>query len=178
MHCYQIIATEIGVSVNDGPVVSDGKLSYALPDEATDRLSPILDRYSQNPYWYFDKLNFGKPPAPWAIACMDCEYAIAGHVATARRHDSGIGFSPYTQPPDPTPEDFVPAVGVITFMSKQCLENAANKSPLFSQSWMGLKDCSPDKNWLLIHCPLEGVWLDEALNENRERWLAYRNETI
>jgi len=48
MHCYQIIASEVGVSVNDGSVVSDGKLNYVLPDEAAVRLSPILDRYSQN----------------------------------------------------------------------------------------------------------------------------------
>ena len=26
--------------------------------------------------WYFDKLNLGRPPAPWALACFDREYAI------------------------------------------------------------------------------------------------------
>lgn len=171
MQCYQIIATQLGASVNGGPAVADQKLTYALPEEASDQLSPILERYEQNPYWYFDNLNFGRPPAPWATACLDSEYAIAGHVALARGPNSGIGIAPYTQPPNPLPKDYVPAVGVITFLTKQSLRAVASKSPLFSQLWKGLKECSPDGNWLLIYDPLEGSWVDDALDKDREKWL-------
>ena len=99
MKCYEFSVASTMSRSNDGPFVDDGILTYAFPEEAMDLLEPILGKYGQDPMWYFDKLNYGRPPAPWAIVCMDQEYKIAGHIATTRTVNSGIAFAPYTQPP-------------------------------------------------------------------------------
>jgi len=124
--------------------------------------------------WYFDKLNFGRPPAPWALACLDREYPIAGHVATSRPPDAGIAFTPYNQLPNPMPNDFVPGVGVLAFASKSGLERSAAKSPLFAAVWNAFRECSPERRWLVILDPPSQEWLAQVLPGDRERWLTGR----
>jgi hypothetical protein len=97
MRVFEILIAESAISKGGGPFVPDGRLTYWIPDEAQELLEPILGPYDQNPMWYFDKLNFGRPPAPWALACLDREYPIAGHVATSRPPSAGISFAPYNQ---------------------------------------------------------------------------------
>lgn len=72
------------VSTNGGPFIPDNKLSYLIPDTAQEMLDPILSPCERAPEWLFEQINFGRPPAPWAVACLDREYALAGHIATVR----------------------------------------------------------------------------------------------
>jgi len=176
MHRFEILIVESSVSKNGGPFVPDGKLTYGIPQEAQELLEPILAPYNQSPMWYFDKLNFGRPPAPWALACLDHEYAIGGHVATSRLSDGEIAFVPYTQIPKPMPHDFVPGVGVLTFRSKKGLENSASRSPLFAAAWEALQQCSPNSRWLVILDPPSQEWLTQVLPSNREHWLSYHRK--
>lgn len=174
MRCFEILIAESAVSKDGGPFVPDNRLTYGIPDEAEELLEPILGPYGQDPLWYFDKLNFGRPPAPWALACLDREYPIAGHVATSRPADAGIAFAPYNQVPSPMPDDFVAGVGVLTFESKSGLERSADDSPLFAAAWNALRECSPERRWLMILDPLPQEWLNQVLPGDRERWLSGR----
>ena len=172
MHCFEILIADTAISKDGGPFVPDDRLTYGIPNDAGHLLGPILSPYKQNPMRFFEKLNFGRPPAPWALACLDREYAIAGHIATSRNPDSGISFSPYSQVPDPVPEFFVPGVGVLVFSNKKGLELSAEKSPLFAAAWSALRECSPDKRWLVILDKPSETWLEEVLRGDSERWLS------
>jgi len=105
MRFFEILIAESAISKDGGSFVPDDRLTYGIPDEAQELLEPILGPYDQGPMWYFDKLNFGRPPAPWALACLDREYTIAGHIATSRPPNEGIAFASYNQVPDPMPND-------------------------------------------------------------------------
>ena len=174
MRCFEFYVATSAVSTNNGPYIPDETLTYAIPEEAQELLEPILDQYGQDPMWYFDKLNFGRPPAPWVIACLDQEYSIAGHIATCRPDGSGIAFSPYTQVPSPIPQDFVPQVGVVTMENKRGIEGSSDKSLLFRKLWDALKDCSTERRWLLLVDPLPDEWLTQVVIRDRERWLSAR----
>lgn len=174
MKCFEFYVATSAVSTNGGSYVQDEKLTYGIPEDAQDLLEPILNQYGQDPMWYFDKLNYGRPPAPWAVACLDQEYTVAGHIATYRPAGSGIAFAPYTQVPDPVPLDFVPQVGVVTLQNKIGLRDAVSKSPLFQKLWEGLKDCSTERRWLLVVDPMPDEWLDQIVPGDRERWLSTR----
>lgn len=148
-----------------------GNLGYLLPDEALARLEPVLQPYGQDPQWYFDKLNFGRPPRPWALACLDAEYAIAGHVASARTPRAGISFAPYTQVPQPMPEDFIPRVGTLVFASKNGLDSCKTASPLFAAAWEALADCPSSSSFLVLLDRPDKGWLDEVTVNDRASWL-------
>jgi hypothetical protein len=174
MRFFEILIGGSAISTDGGPFVPDDRLTYGIPDEAQELLEPILGPYDQDPMWYFDKLNFGRPPAPWALACLDREYTIAGHVATSRPPNAGIAFAPYNQVPNPMPNDFVPGVGVLTFASKGGLERSAANSHLFATVWNALQKCSPERRWLVILDPPSQEWLAQVLPGDRERWLLGR----
>ena len=174
MRIFEILVAGSAVSTNGGPLVPDERLTYWIPDAAQELLEPILGPYGQDPMWCFEKLNFGRPPAPWALACLDREYTLAGHVATSRPPRAGIGFSTYQQMPNPLPRDFVPSVGVLTFASKRGLELSAANSPVFAEVWGALQGCSPDRRWLAILDPLSHEWLAQVTPGDRERWLSSR----
>jgi hypothetical protein len=176
MHCFEILIAGSAVSRGGGPFVPDDQLTYGIPDEAQALLDPILGPYNQSPMWYFDKLNFGLRPAPWALACLGREYAIGGHVATSRPPNAGIAFTSYSQVPEPMPDDFVPRVGVVTFESKSGLERSAGNSPLFAAAWNALRECSLESRWLVILDPLAQEWLAQVFPGDRERWLSRRRQ--
>jgi hypothetical protein len=155
-------------------LVADLQLTYGIPDEAQELLVPILGRYDQDPMFYFDRLNYGSLPAPWALACLDKEYQIAGHVSSSRVPNAGISFAPYNQVPSPIPDDFVPGVGVLVFMSKSGLQSCADSSPLFKAAWKALEGCQSERRWLVILDPLSGQWLEEVLPGDRELWVSTR----
>lgn len=166
MRFFEILIAVSAISKVGGPFVQNDWLTYWIPDEAQELLESILGPYDQDPMWYFDKLNFGRPPAaPWALACLDREYAIAGHVATSRPSNAGIAFTAYNQ---------VPGVGVLTFASKSWLERSAVNSPLFAAVWDALRECSPKRRWLVILDPPSQEWLAQVLPGDRERWLSGR----
>jgi hypothetical protein len=174
MRLFEILIAASAISKDGGPFVADDRLTYGIPDEAQELLEPILGRYGQDPTWYFDKLNFGRPPAPWALACLDREYGIAGHVATTRPPNAGIAFATYNQVPSPIPTDFVPGVGVLTFASKSGLERSAASTPLFAAVWDALRDCSSERRWLVILDGPSQEWLAKVHRDDRERWLSGR----
>lgn len=176
MRCFEIMIAECSVSTNGGPFVPEGRLSYVIPDEAQEHLVPILAPYNQNPMWYFEKLNYGRPPAPWALVCLDHEYAIGGHVATTRHPNAGVAFTTYNQTFKLIPDDFVPGVGVLVFANKSGLEQSADNSPLFAAAWNALRECSPERRWLVILDPLSDEWLAQVLPNDRERWLLSRSK--
>jgi hypothetical protein len=174
MRVFEIVIVESAVRTGGGPFVPRSRLSYWLPDEAEETLRPILGPYGQDPMWYFDTLKSGSSQAPWALACLDREYGIAGHVATSRPPDAGVLFAPYRHMQSPMPDDFVPGVGLLTFAGKSGLESAAAKSPLFAAAWDALRECSSDRRWLVILDPPSKQWLDQATTGDRERWLLAR----
>jgi hypothetical protein len=171
MRCFEIaIATSLA-RTDGGPLLPDNTLNYWIPEEAQELLEFILAPYGQDPNWYFGGLNFGRPPAPWAIVCLDREYPLAGHI-TERTAGADIAFTQYRRVPSPTPADFVPRVGVITIGSKYGLERVARYSPVLQAAWEGLKDRSADKRWLVILDPLPQGWLDTVVSGDNERWLS------
>lgn len=175
MHRFEITIGESWVRNNDAPFEPD-RLIYAIPGDALELLRPILGPYGQDPEWYFDNLNFGRPPIPWAIACLDHDYTLGGHVAKARPPNAGITFTQYNPVPNPIPDDFVPNVGVLIFLSKGGLAYSVSRSPLFAAAWSALRSCSPEKRWLVILDPLPQDWLTKALPGDRERWLSVRRK--
>jgi hypothetical protein len=176
MRCFEILIATSAISTNGSPFVPDDRIMIGIPDEAEQLLDPILSVYGQNPSWFFDKINFGRQEIPWALACLDREYPVAGHIGTTRGADSGIKFTSYSQPPQSLPDDFVPGVGVLAFESKIGLENVATRSPVFEAAWKAFRSCSPDKPWLAILDPLPEDWLALVVPGDRERWLASRKK--
>lgn len=170
MRCFEILVAASSSGPAGGPLVPDNRLMYGLPEEAEDLLGPVLEPYRQSPAFYFDKLNFGRPPAPWALVCLDREYALAGHVASTRPPDAGIRFSPYAQVPSQIPPNFVPGVGTIVITQKRDLEVATGRSPIFEMAWDILKDRPQDRHWLVLFDPLPESWLDAVLPGDAERW--------
>jgi hypothetical protein len=176
MDCFEILIAEGGVRTEGGPSIPDYTMTSWIPDEAMDLLGPILEAYGQTPQ-SFASMNFGNPTAPWALACLDREYAIAGHVATSRIPKAGIWFAPYSGCPSQPPEDFTPGVGMLVFESKVGLETCEANSPLFGAAWSMLRHCSAEKQWLIILDPLNAGWLADVLPGDRERWLASHQAT-
>ncbi len=171
MRCFEILIAMSAVRKNGGPAVPDNFRLFALPQQAKDLLEPVLGPYDRDPNWFFDNLQFGPTANPWAIACLDREYALAGHVAASREPDAGILFSPYTQVPSPVPQNFVPGVGVLVFMSREGLKACASRSALFKAAWDGLQSCGPNRTWLALFDPLDAQWLAEVQTDDRELWL-------
>lgn len=171
MRCFEILIVTSAVRKNGGPAVPANSRLFAIPQEATDLLEPVLGPYDRYPDWFFDNLQFGPSANPWAIACLDREYELAGHVAASREPDAGILFSPYTSMPSPLPPDFVPGVGVLAFMNREGLKACASLSPLFKAAWDGLRVCAPDRTWLVLLDPPDAQWLAEVLPDDRELWL-------
>lgn len=167
MRCFRVDVAVISGTGASGPRT---RLAYDLPVEATERLVPIMEPYGQHPEFYFDMVGSGRPPAPWAIACLDQEYALAGHIASARPPGAGIAFVPYTSPPAPLPADYLPGVGVIVLASKSGLEDARRKSPIFEAAWEALADCDPGVRWLVLLDALPKAWLAQALPGDSEKW--------
>jgi hypothetical protein len=174
MNVFEIEVLTSHISHGGGPFVPDGTLTYWLPDEAIEAVDPILAPYDQEAGWYFDKLNYGRGPAPWAIVCLDREYEIAGHIAEARTPDAGVAFTPYTYPKPPLPTDFVPKVGALVLASKSGLRSVADRSPVFADAWQALETCSEDRRWLAVLDRLDEDWLQEVIPGDRDRWLASR----
>jgi hypothetical protein len=170
MRLFEIEVATVFIRRSGGPSDASGRLAFALPEEAEDLLTPIMKPYQQSPMFYFDLLNFGRPPAPWAIACLDRQYALAGHVATVRPADSGISFSPYRSVPSPLPADFTPEVGVIVFASKAGLERARGCSALFDAAWSALGSKEASRRWLLLLDAPPDPWLRQTLPGDAERW--------
>ena len=157
MPVFEFLIVTTSESGGDGTLVDQPRLSHVLEDEALDVLEPILAPYSQLPGWYFSKFNWGRPPVPWAMACLDREYPIPGHIVTARPADSGVSFVPYLQTPDPIPPGYVPKVGILTFMSKVGLERAASASSVFQIAWEALRTYPPDRHWLVARPASRGL---------------------
>ena len=169
MHCFELLVAE-SLVIDDGTTVSMNRLVYDIPDEAERLLTPILEPYGQHPFWYFDKLNSGRLPAPWAIACLDREYELAGHVVATRPPKAGIRFSAYHPSPKQPTRDFMPGIGALVFFSKTGLGEASAASPLFATAWKALQDCSEHQNWLTLLNPPSDEWLSEALPNDRRLW--------
>lgn len=174
MQVYEILIAESVISQDGGPFVTTDRLSYWVPEPAQVSLQPILGPYHQDPMWYFDNLDLGRPPAPWALACLDREYGISGYLAACRPAGAGISFSPYADHPEPRPNGLAPGVGVLSFASKPGLQQAAANSPLFAAAWDALRDCSIDRRWLVILDPLSDRWLTEIARDAPQRWLSRR----
>ena len=174
MHRFEILIGESAIRSGAGPFLSANQLLYSIPESAEELLDPILSPYGENPTWYFEKLNHGRPPAPWAIVCLDREYALAGHVTQSRPADAGIAFTYYRRPRMPFPDDFVPAVGTLVFFSKSGLESAVGNSPLFASAWDALRDASEEQNWLVLLDPPDADWLAQVEPGDGERWLRLR----
>ncbi len=152
-----------------------GSLAYLLPEDAAAAVEPILAPYNQSPDWYFDRLNHGRPPAPWAVVCFDREYRIAGHIAETRGASRGIAFSTYRSQPDPMPEDYVPGVGVLLIFDRSALEQCSSRSSVLAQIWDALKECSVDARWLLVMDALSPSWLDVTAQGDDDLWRQLRN---
>jgi hypothetical protein len=175
MRCFEILIVAADISENGGPFVPDDRLTFWLPDEAKELLEPILSSYGRDPEWYFDQISFDRWHPPWALACLDREYAIAGHIASARPMHSGISFTPYKKVPTPIPSDFVPGVGLLSFQNKSGLQSAANNSPIFQLAWEALINCSVDRRWLVLMDFLPDEWVAKVIPGDRELWLSLRN---
>lgn len=174
MRCFEIIAAESYISSNGGPFVPDNQVMYNIPEEACDLLEPIMTRYQQSPHWFFDKVNYGRPPAQWAFACFDREYPIAGQIAMARVDVTGVGISPYSTPPNPIPQDFVPMVGALSFASASSLKGVADRSPILSCIWSELSNRDTERRWLVLMDPLPHEWI---IKDDQALWAESRTAT-
>ncbi len=174
MKSFEVLIAESFLKKNDGLFVKEERLTLQIPEEAMNLLAPILEPYGQSPYFYFDKIVFNNRtvPVPWAFVCLDSEHSIAGHIATKRPPEAGIQFTQYQPMPVPIPPDFVPNVGTLVFGDKRGLELASCQSLIFEKAWEVLKNCSPEKNWLVILDPLPEEWLTEHLSGDRELYLS------
>jgi hypothetical protein len=175
MRCFEILIATSAISTNGGPFVPDNDFMIDIPDEAERLLETILIPYGRRSIWSLSNIGGSLLQTPWALACLDREYPIAGHIGTARGADFRIKFAPYDQPV-PLPDSFVPGVGVLVFGSKMELERVATRSPVFEAAWEAFKDCSPSKSWLAFLDPLPEDWLALVVPGDGELWLVSRRK--
>jgi hypothetical protein len=170
MRSFKILIAESALSVDGGPFKPDRRLAYGIPDEAVELLGPILAPYDADPTWFFDSINGGRPPAPWAIVCLDREYAIAGHICQTRPSRNDNGLVPYRNPRGVAPGGFVPPVGILVLSSKDALERVQGRSPVYEAAWKALSACSASEHWLAILDPLPEDWLAKVVPGDEEAW--------
>lgn len=167
MAIFQIGVSLIEVATANGQRT---RLAYDLSEGAQQALTRTLKPNGRHADFFLDQLNFGRPPVPWAIVCLDREYQLAGHVASSRPPAAGIAFTPYRQPPVSIPADFYPGVGAIVLASRVGLESARTLSPLFAAAWAELLNCDANRHWLLLLDPPSESWLEQVLPGDAERW--------
>jgi hypothetical protein len=118
------------------------KLNYILSERAEERMRKILSPFDATPFFYFNSLNYGNPPPPWALLCLDTEYDLANYAGP-------INFCPYKWDPAIAKEGYRPKVGTLIFFSKAEARQAAQASPLLQAAWQALSDLRDDRTWLL-----------------------------
>lgn len=168
MKVHRMLIAEI--EVRGIPGRDENRFGILLPEEATEDLEPVLEPYRRHPDSFFDNLNGGQPPAPWALVCLDREYPLAGHVAANRPNKTSLRFTRYHRDQRNPPHDLVPDVGMLVCITKNALRTASSLSPLFDLAWQGLRDYSAHGNWLALLDPLDDHWVDEASANNRDQW--------
>lgn len=174
MKSFELRIVESSEIKADGSFVRQSGLICDLPEEGAALLSPIVQRYKQSCSFYLDKVINSTQSPPWAIACLDREYSLAGHVATTRPPEAGIRFAPYTNPPYPIPDGFVPKVGVLIFTTKSGLKRSVARSPLFRAAWGALSECAPGSHWVTFLDQFDRDWVDQVEADDDERWLSTR----
>ena len=174
MKVHRMLIAEI--EVRGIPGRDENRFGILLPEEATEDLEPVLEPYRRHPDSFFDNLNGGQPPAPWALVCLDREYPLAGHVAANRPNKTELRFTQYQRDDHNPPRDFVPDVGMLAFFTKNALREASSCSLLFDLAWQGLCDYPADGNWLALLDPLDCDWVDEASANNRDQWFESLSE--
>jgi hypothetical protein len=149
MSCFQITPF-ISHTVSSEPSSLDGKLMWSIPEEAHEPLDEIVSPYSQSALFYLDKVNLGRPPAPWVFIILPREYQIAQHIWAIRSSKKAIPFSMHRPNPTSIPEGFVPTVGCIVTYNKTELLIHSEKSPLLKEVWRELSDKGENSHWLCI----------------------------
>jgi hypothetical protein len=140
----------------------EDRVMYVLPDEVEDAMDLILKPYNKHAVWFFDEIEGGRPPHPWAFVCLDKEYRIADHVQSTRTSKADIGIITYARVPDPLPAKFVPGVGTLCVTDKGALEAVAAASPLWSACWDALADLPTHRKWVAFLDPLPTAWVQEV----------------
>ncbi|MDE0863163.1 MAG: hypothetical protein OSA98_05200 [Rubripirellula sp.] len=168
MKVHRMFIAEI--EVQGIPGMDENRFGILLPDKAADDLEPILEPYRRHPSSFFDNLNGGQPPAPWALVCLDREYPLAGHITSTRPDKTTLRFTRYQRNHHNPPHDFVPDVGMLVFFTKNALREASSSSRLFDLAWQGLRDYPADGNWLALLDPLDSDWVGEVSADNHEQW--------
>jgi len=172
--CFELTIVTSTVTRSNGSHVTDSDVMCHVADAAAAVLDPILKCYDQSAFFYFDKvINVGER-VPWAIACLNREYSLAGHIACVRPPDSEIRFAPYTKVPLPIPDRFVPRVGILVFGSRVGLEQSVSQSPLLESAWESLRACDAEGHWLALLDPPNDRWLALLEPVDDEAWLALR----
>jgi hypothetical protein len=170
MQCYEIEVISAFERDAAGRQQQLASISYWIPEEASRYLESILAPYDQHPDWYFDRLNGGRPPAPWAIACLPNEYALGGHVVHSRPQHAGIAFAPYATVSTPIPQAFVPNVGSLVLFSKAGLAASVGLSPLYDAAWFALERRDANRHWLVLLDALPDLWACEVAKNNDHLW--------
>jgi hypothetical protein len=174
MKKHELIWATSSKSESGGDLIPTGENFIILPTKVENSLESLLEPHDQHPGWFFTKIENSCADSPWAFVCFDREYSIAGHFTTCNPKNSGILFAPYSNPPDPIPQNFVPKVGVVVVQKKKGLETAKSSSLLFQQLWDYLKDCDSTRPWLIVADPLPNEWLDQIMPKDSELWLSSR----
>ncbi len=161
-NCWKILIATSYIE-GAGQRRSEERLVYNIPDDVEDAIDPILMPYGHSAMWYFDKLGYGRPPAPIAVLCLQKDHELAWHIREVRENEREIAFAPYSKFTEPVSEDFVPKVGCIVIYDWGAFNRAKEKSLLFDTAWHMLKEVDKQKTWLCLLPHLPAEWL--ALHE-------------
>jgi hypothetical protein len=142
-HLFQILIPS-KPRARGGTGDQDHAVVYWLPAEAEELLRAVLGVYGQSPSQYFDELNLGRLPAPWAVICLDREYALSESNLTTSAF-AGIGVFPYAQAAQPGAR-----VGAIVVGDKPGLDRSHTASSVLAKAWEILKDLPTDQHWLVL----------------------------
>ena len=133
-----------------------------LPEEAEEKLDPILAPYKQTGDGWLFALGQGiTTPGlmPFALVCFSQEYRITGHILEAKQGNRSLGVSTYGHM---TPDEIPASIGCLHVFKKDALEEFKDASPVFSLAWQILAERSDTRSWLVILDPFEEEWITSA----------------
>lgn len=140
--------------------------SYDVEPQIEESLDHTFHRFGRNTCELLLKLNVSFRRGnfwPWAIACFDREFRLAGHIASVRSAPTEVTLSAYSLPSEHSvARDGVPPVSILLFSSKAAASRLSTQSPLFEVCWRTLSSLSPSRKWICTVDSPDEKWVAEA----------------
>jgi hypothetical protein len=148
---FQIIPVVSSIRRTDGRMQSDGRVSYAIEEDAERALDTILEPYGEHGGLYLDVMQV-RSPGPWAYVALSRAYDIAKYVVEQRDRIGGAESFKFTiyDRRAMGENTFVPKVACLLFFSKSSFTAGAEEILFLRPAWHLLCQQPTSRHWLVL----------------------------